>query len=113
MERVNKLLLGSASTCDVGTDRGDVVQLDPQSGKLPAVDGSLLLNLPSVQGVLYTFVQNAPATAWTINHNLNAYPSITVIDSAGTLVEGSYQYTSANQIVLTFAMPFSGTAYLN
>jgi hypothetical protein len=36
--------LGNAALEDVGTNAGDVVQLDP-SGKLPAVDGSQLTNL--------------------------------------------------------------------
>jgi len=36
--------LGTAALEDVGTNAGDVVQLDP-SGKLPAVDGSQLTNL--------------------------------------------------------------------
>lgn len=37
--------LGSAAVEDVGTDPGDIVQLDV-AGKLPPVDGSQLLNLP-------------------------------------------------------------------
>jgi hypothetical protein len=37
-------VLGTAALEDVGTNAGDVVQLDP-SGKLPAVDGSQLTNL--------------------------------------------------------------------
>jgi len=42
--RIN-LGLGSAATQDVGTSAGNVVELD-SSGRLPAVDGSQLLNLP-------------------------------------------------------------------
>ena len=38
--------LGTAATKNVGTSAGNVVQLDPSTGKLPAVDGSLLTNLP-------------------------------------------------------------------
>lgn len=41
-----KPTLGTAAALDVGTTAGDVVQLDGD-GKLPAVDGSQLTNLPS------------------------------------------------------------------
>lgn len=43
--------LGTAAVQNVGTGPGNVVELDP-SGKLPAVDGSQLVNLPSVATVL-------------------------------------------------------------
>lgn len=46
-----KPTLGTASAEDVGTSAGNVVQLDG-SGKLPAVDGSALTNLPSAGGGL-------------------------------------------------------------
>ena len=42
--------LGTAAQQDVGTTAGDVVQLDG-SGRLPAVDGSQLTNLPASAGV--------------------------------------------------------------
>lgn len=41
---LNKPALGSAASLSVGTAAGDVVQLD-NTGKLPAVDGSALINL--------------------------------------------------------------------
>jgi hypothetical protein len=43
--------LGTASALDVGTNASQVVQLDANA-KLPAVDGSLLTNLP-VRGLIY------------------------------------------------------------
>lgn len=61
----------------------------------------------------YVHDQAVPAAVWTINHNLNGFPNVTVIDSAGTQVEGDVAYVSANQIVATFAAAFSGKAYLS
>ena len=43
---LNKPTLGTASTKDAGTSANNVVQLDA-NGKLPAVDGSQLTNMPS------------------------------------------------------------------
>jgi hypothetical protein len=49
----------------------------------------------------------------TITHNLGFYPNITVKDSTGDMVETGIEYSNTNQIMLTMAQPFSGTAYLS
>lgn len=61
----------------------------------------------------YVHNQATPATTWTINHGLQFIPNITVVDSAGTVVEGSYDYPNANTVVLNFSGAFSGKAYLS
>lgn len=61
-----------------------------------------------------TFSQSFSSTSSvTVTHNLNKYPSVTVIDSAGDEVEGSVDYLSLNQLTITFSAPFSGTAICN
>jgi hypothetical protein len=44
---------------------------------------------------------------------LEYYPSIEVVDSAGTVVIGNYTYANVNTIIATFASPFAGKAYLS
>jgi hypothetical protein len=61
----------------------------------------------------YVFVQGVPATTWTIQHNLQKFPSITVVDSASTVVTGEYTYINNNNVTLTFSAAFAGKAYLN
>jgi hypothetical protein len=61
----------------------------------------------------YTHDQGTPSTTWIIPHNLNKYPSVTVVTSAGEEVEGQVEHTDSNNIVLTFSAAFSGLAYLN
>jgi len=61
----------------------------------------------------YVHTQSIPSTTWTINHGLQFVPNITVVDSAGTVVEGSYDYPNANTVVLSFSGSFSGKAYLS
>lgn len=61
----------------------------------------------------YVHSQNSPSTSWTITHNLNKYPSVTIVDSAGTVVEGDISYTNTNLVVVTFSSIFSGMAYFN
>lgn len=61
----------------------------------------------------FTWQQSIAASTWNVVHPLAKFPSVTVIDSAGTEVEGDVHYVSNSQITLTFSAPFSGSAYLN
>ena len=61
----------------------------------------------------YVFEQGIAAATWTIVHNLNKYPSVTVIDSAGDQVFANLNYVDENELVLDFGAEFSGKAYLN
>lgn len=66
-----------------------------------------------IQVLGYVHNQNSPSTTWTINHDLEFVPNITVVDSGGTVVEGSYDYPNDTTVVLTFSSPFSGKAFLS
>lgn len=59
------------------------------------------------------FEQLVASAIWTINHSLWKRPSVTVVDSAGTVVEGRMSYPSDTQVVVEFLNAFSGFAYLN
>ncbi len=72
-----------------------------------------LLSYAGTGDLHFTYVQGVPSTSWNIQHNLGKFPSITVIDSAGTVVTGEYTYIDINNVTLTFSAPFAGTAYLN
>ena len=61
----------------------------------------------------YHHVQGSASTTWTITHNLGKNPSVTVIDSGGTVVEGDIAYTSSNVVTVTFTSSFAGDAYCN
>ena len=68
----------------------------------------------SKQGVpTFVYDQVAPATTWNIAHNLLKFPSITVIDTGNTVVQGEYTYTDNNNVTLNFSAAFAGKAYLN
>ena len=51
--------------------------------------------------------------AIAITHNLGYNPNVTVKNSAGDILETGIDYNSINQITLTMAQPFGGTAYLS
>ena len=56
--------------------------------------------------------QGSAATTWTVTHTLGGHPSVTVVDSTGTVVIGEVQYNSETQVTVTFSAAFSGSAYL-
>lgn len=61
----------------------------------------------------YVFEQGEAATTWNVVHNLNKYPSVTVVDSAGTVIDCTVIYINSNQCELRFNAAFKGNAYLN
>ena len=70
-------------------------------------------NLVATYKSSHEHYQNTPSDTWTIVHNLNKRPSITVLTSAGDEVEGDVTVNSLNQITITFCASFSGSAILN
>lgn len=61
----------------------------------------------------FVYTQSSPSAVWVVNHNLNKYCSVTVVDSANNMVFGEVLYNSLNQVTLTFAGAFSGKAFFN
>ncbi|MCP3696995.1 MAG: hypothetical protein GY920_00270, partial [Aliivibrio sp.] len=61
----------------------------------------------------FVFPQALPSATWVIQHNLGKFPSITVVDTANTVVYGEYIFNSINQTTLNFSFAFAGKAYLN
>ncbi len=57
--------------------------------------------------------QVSASNTWVINHNLNKFPNIVVIDSAGSQAIGAVTHNSKNQLTLSFSASFSGVAHLN
>ena len=60
----------------------------------------------------HVHTQGEASTTWTINHTLGGRPSVTIVDSAGTVVIGTITYISDYQIMVDFTAAFSGFAYL-
>jgi hypothetical protein len=61
----------------------------------------------------FEFDQSSASSTWTITHNLDKFPSITIVDTNNNVVNGEAQYQSKNTIVLNFSAAFAGKAYLN
>ena len=71
------------------------------------------LDPTAAQDKTFVFEQGATDYTWTINHNMNKYPSVSVVDSANSTVEGATVYTDKNNLTINFSVSFAGKAYLN
>jgi hypothetical protein len=67
----------------------------------------------SLAAVSEAHYQNVVSDTWTFVYDLEYIPTVTVVDSAGSTVEGELRYLPNHVIEIKFAVPFSGTAYLS
>ena len=61
----------------------------------------------------FEFKQSVPSKQWTVNHNLNKFPSVSVVNSNFIAVQGLVTYISNSELTIDFSAGFSGKAYLN
>lgn len=112
--------------------RQDTTNVAPNMGIVNATsnDYNDLNNLPSINGNVlkgnktseelgivgdkhYVHNQRIAADVWTIVHNLDKFPSVTVVDSGNNVVVGEIVYINNNTVQVSFSGEFSGSAYLN
>jgi hypothetical protein len=63
-------------------------------------------------GTAFEYVQAAPATTWTINHNLGFRPSVELLDAGSQEIDGEVAHPTVNQTVVTLSPASAGLARL-
>lgn len=108
-------VVGSLTTVEAGNAENTLVTSVVQQPPADIAQTLVFLGGATAPGadLHFTFPQPTPLATWTIAHNLGKFPSVSVVDSAGTLVVGEVTYTDANNLQVAFNAAFSGTAYLN
>ena len=61
----------------------------------------------------YETAVNMPSKVWEINHNLNKYPSVTVINNDNQVVIGDVMYIDKNSLTVSFSAEFTGKVICN
>lgn len=83
------------------------------------INGNPLIEATTVNGVVsltpQTVVheQSLASDTWEITHNLGKYPSVTLVDSAGTVFGGAITYDSLNKCTIRMNGASTGKAFLN
>ena len=80
--------------------------------------GRQVMTSPIIGDITFTHNQNTTSDTWVVTHNLHRFPSVTVVDSGDSIVQGTVVYNSNKQLTITFfsggsALAFQGKAYLN
>ena len=61
----------------------------------------------------FVFSQAVASATWTVQHNLNKFPSCTMVLSTGQQGYGDVTFIDQNNLTITFASAESGKAYIN
>lgn len=61
----------------------------------------------------FVYTQAVASAVWNIEHNLDKFPSVSVVDDDNNQVYGSVTYNTVNDLTITFTAPFAGKAYMN
>lgn len=61
----------------------------------------------------YVHNQSVASATWSVQHNLNKFPSATMVLSTGQKGYGDVTYVDENNLTITFASAESGKAYIN
>jgi hypothetical protein len=61
----------------------------------------------------YVFSQAVASSIWTVQHNLNKFPSCTMVLSTGQQGYGDVKFIDKNNLTISFAGATSGKAYIN
>jgi len=64
-------------------------------------------------GGTYTHTQSTALAVWTVAHNLNRRPSITVVTNLDQRIEPDVTYVDANTVQITHAAAQIGKVYCN
>jgi len=58
----------------------------------------------------YVHTQGSASDTWTVNHNLGRLPAVEVFSPGGVVVDAEIVHATANQTLIYFAQPYSGSA---
>jgi hypothetical protein len=61
----------------------------------------------------FVFNQSVASSTWSVQHNLNKFPSCTMVLSTGQQGYGDVTFIDENNLTITFAGAESGKAYIN
>lgn len=109
------------NSIDAQFDLSEGAQFDALFQLEAALDviGKGLINVTKSQGVAtvtsitYIHEQGISSDTWTIEHNLNKFPSVTLVDTAGTQFQGRVEYIDENNCIVYMNGATKGKAYLN
>ena len=94
------------------TSTDKVLGTDSETGETKNFSISSISSFLS-SGGRYVHEQNSPSAVWTIQHNLEKFPSVVLVDTEDDVILGEINYESNNTIIITLSAAIPGKAFLN
>lgn len=103
---------------------GEVVELKKLNGadifeRLVSAEKDINDLLEKTKGITelvdknYIHEQIQAANIWIVQHNLNKYPAVSVVDTGKNEIVGDIKHIDKNNLTINFSHAFSGMAFLN
>ncbi len=95
-----------------GNEENEYVLLDGASDNYIYPYGEINQHVNNVdKHYMHTQIQSL--STWTITHNLQKFPSVSIVDNYNSKVQGEVDYIDINTLTVSFTAEFGGIAYLN
>ena len=78
-----------------------------------AEDGVTVSPIEIESDKTYVHTQSISATEWLVQHDLDKYPSVQIINSDGRVIIGEIQHTDENNLAVRFEYALTGSVYCN
>lgn len=76
-------------------------------------NSTIMENSSSTPDKAFVYEQNEASNVWKIEHGMDKYPSVSIVDNEDCLMIGDVHYVDKNNIEITFGTDFAGKVYLN
>ena len=99
----------------IGSDETEnIVKLEAGTNVTLTDTGSnILVDVVDMGDKNYVHNQPVASITWTVQHNLDKFPSCTMVLSTGQQGYGDVTFIDENNLTITFASAESGKAYIN
>jgi len=83
--------------------------------EVDSASNEILVTERAVAQAVDTYIhdQAVASNVWVVEHNMGKFPSVTVVDSAGTQFMVQVEYNSKNKLTIYINGSTTGKAYLN
>ena len=108
-----KQMAGNMGVVNATSNNYNDLSNKPSINDVTLIGNKTSKDLGIIEDKNFVYTQAVSSDVWEIQHNLDKYPSITIVDSGNSVVIGEIVYIDKNNVRITFASAFSGKAYFN
>ena len=108
-----KQMAGNMGIVNATSNNYNDLSNKPSINDVTLIGNKTSKDLGIIEDKNFVYTQAVSSDVWEIQHNLDKYPSITIVDSGNSVVIGEIVYIDKNNVRIIFTSAFSGKAYFN